>query len=99
MAARAALYRQIEALEAAMDSMTIMNLAQAVDAIRASARDHGFLALADLAHGFESMLAHAPTRVSLGPWLDALKDAVGCESLNRAAVAAWQVDLRHRAAH
>ncbi len=99
MAARAALYRQIEALETAKDSISVPLLVQQVDDIRTSARDHGFIALADLAHGFETMLAHSPGKAALIPWLAALKDAVGCESLDRSAVSAWLVDLRHRAAH
>jgi hypothetical protein len=97
MTARALLYGQIEGLEANLAVLSAQDLAEQVDEIRRIARDTGFSAVSDLAHGFESMLARAPKAETLKPWVAALGEAVGCEELDANAVRSWIAALAQRA--
>ncbi len=97
MAARAQIYAHIEALEMTHIGSSPVAIAQDVDAIRKMASDHGFLVLADLSHGFSAWLAHHQKNgADLAEWIEALKDAAGCEALDRGVASAWLINLRHR---
>jgi hypothetical protein len=60
-------------------------LAQEIDDIRRQARDYGLAAVADLAHGLESALARSEGAITVLPYLELMRDAVGCDPLDAQA--------------
>jgi hypothetical protein len=89
MTVRSRLFDKIERLEADFSRLSPCDIANQVDAIRRVAKENGLLPLADMAHSFESMLAWGSSRGAIAPWIAALKEAAGCESLDLAASRAW----------
>lgn len=96
MTVRAKIYRRIEHLEGAISTASPSEIAEQVDRIRRMARDSGLEALANMAHGLESQLARSCERETLYAWTEALKDAVGCEELDKAAASIWLAALGQR---
>lgn len=99
MTVRAGLYERIEALEAGLDQLSDWEIAEQIDAVRHIAHDHGLRALEDMAHGCVAVLAWSPGPAAIRPWLEALHEALGVESLDPGAVRAWLAALGHRVAH
>ncbi len=99
MTMRASVLRLIEQLEAALDQLTPCEIAGQVDRIRQLSKEANMLALADMAHGVETILAWGPGQPVLQPWISALKEAAGCEALDENAVQSWLAALGMRHAH
>jgi hypothetical protein len=85
LAARASLSARIDRLACELAHMKPGVLAFAVDDIRRIARDNDMAAVADLARGLENAIAESRGTIFVLPFLDAMSDAVGCESLDPAA--------------
>jgi hypothetical protein len=96
---RTGLYQQIEALEAGYSAMPLSQIVEQVDTLRRTAQGHGLVPLADMAHGFETMLAWSRGGPAIAPWIAAMKEAVTCETLDRHSVRAWLAALGHRIVH
>ncbi len=96
---RSGLFQQIEQLEAGYGAMPLSQIVEQVDALRRTAQGHGLVPLADMAHGFETMLAWSRGGPSIAPWIAAMKEAVTCETLDRQSVRAWLAALGHRIVH
>jgi hypothetical protein len=85
LAARAGLSARIDRLACELAHMKPNALAFAVDDIRRIARDNDLPAVADLARGLENAIAESRGTMVVLPFLDAMSDAVGCDSLDPAA--------------
>ena len=96
---RTGLYHQIEQLEAGYGTMPLCQIVERVDAVRRTAQGHGLVPLADMAHGFETMLAWSRGGPDVGLWIAALKEAVAVETLDRASARAWLASLGQRIVH
>jgi hypothetical protein len=96
---RMRLHQQIETLEQGYQAMPLAQIVEQVDALRRTAKVHGLVPLADMAHGFETMLAWSRGGPTLAPWISAMKEAVNCETLDRHSVRAWLAALGHRVVH
>ncbi len=96
---RSVLFHQIEQLEASYAAMPISQIVEQVDALRRTAQGHGLVPLADMAHGFETMLAWSRGGPAIAPWIAAMKEAVVCETLDRSSVRAWLAALGRQFVH
>lgn len=85
LAARAALSEQIDRLAYELPHMKPGALAFAVDDIRRIARDNGMITVAELARSLENAIAGSSGATVVLPFLEAMSDAVGCDSLDPAA--------------
>ncbi len=99
MTVRAGLLTRIERLEAELSTLSPCQIVEQVDSVRRIAREHGLVPLSDMAHSLESLLAWGPSSKSIQPWLTALKEAVGCEALDKAASQSWIAALGLRIGH
>ncbi len=71
-------------------------LVQQVDDIRRTARTYGFAVVADLAHALESAMARSSGAITILPYLDAMRDATGCESADPAIANAYLASVSQR---
>ena len=71
---------RIDRLARELPHLTSSRLAFAVDDIRRVARDHNMHPLAELARGLEAALAGSGGATVVLPFLEAMGDAVGCDS-------------------
>jgi hypothetical protein len=99
MTVRARLLDQIERLETELPALSPCEIVERVDTVRRTARDHGLGPLADMAHGLESIMAWGSSRETIQTWVAALKEAVGCETLDHAASRTWLAALGLRTGH
>lgn len=99
MTVRARLFERIEALESGLEGLTDWEIVERVDEVRRVAHDHGLSALEDMAHGCVAVLAWTPGSAAIRPWLEALREALGCEALDAASVRTWLAALGMRSAH
>jgi hypothetical protein len=99
MTVRARLMEQIERLEAELSALSPCEIVERVDTVRRIARDHGLGPLADMARGLESVLAWGSSHGTIQAWITALKEAVGCETLDHAASRTWLAALGLRTGH
>ncbi len=76
--ARAAIRDQIDRIALFSGSANV--LAVQIDALRHSAREMRLDAVAEIAHHFESALSQGKVKARFDPFIDALRDAVGCET-------------------
>lgn len=99
MAVRAGLLDRIEAIEAVLPALAPADIVNRVDEVRRLAREAGLEALSDMAHGVESVLARHGSVDAIAPCIAALRDAVGCETLDQRSVGAWLASLGLRLTH
>lgn len=76
---RADLVRRVEQLEQHCRAMTLPALHEAIDAIRATAHDHGLHTVEDVARSFERSVARDRQRTAFPLYFDQLKLATDCE--------------------
>jgi hypothetical protein len=84
---RAQLAARIDLLGRELSHMTSSRIAFAVDDIRREARSARMDALATLASGLERAMATSGGTMAVMPYLEAMGDALECESLPAAAQA------------
>lgn len=99
MTVKARIYDRIAALEAGLDGLTEWEIVERVDEVRRMAHDHGMSALEDMAHGCVAVMAWTPGAAAIRPWIEALREALGCEALDAGSVRAWLAALGMRSAH
>lgn len=85
LAARACLSERIDRLAHELPHMKPGVLAFAVDDIRRIARDNDMIAVAELARSLENAIAGSSSATVVLPFLEAMSDAVGCDSIDAAA--------------
>ncbi len=86
-AVKAELANRIDRIAAELPHMTTATLAFAIDDIRRTAANHDLRPLAALARGLENALAEAHGSFVVLPYLEAMSDAVACESIDPAIAA------------
>ena len=97
-AVKSELCGRIDRLAAALPHLTPSRLAFAVDDIRRIARDHDLRALAALARGLESAIAMSGGAAMVLPYLEAMSDAAGCESIDPAITQSYLASVGVRLA-
>lgn len=86
---KADLSRRIDSLAKALPHMTASALAFAVDDIRRIANNHDMNALAELSRGLENAISESSGATMVLPFLEAMSDAVDCESIDPAVAASF----------
>ncbi len=78
---------RIDRIASELPHMTTARLAFAIDDIRRTATNHDLRPLAALARGLENALAESHGTYAVLPYLEAMSDAVACESIDPAIAA------------
>jgi hypothetical protein len=86
---KAELSNRIDSLAKALPHMSASSLAFAVDDIRRTATNHDLRALAELARGLENAISESSGATIVLPFLEAMSDAVMCESIDPAVAASF----------
>ena len=89
MVAKAELSDRIDRLAMELPHLTASRLAYAVDDIRRLASNHDLRALAELARGLENAIAESSGATMVLPFLEAMSDAVTCESMDPAVATSF----------
>jgi hypothetical protein len=79
MQVQARLLDRLDQITVELPRMSVARLASEIDELRRLATAHGLMPLAELAHSLENTLACAHTTTLVNPFLDMMRDAVGCE--------------------
>lgn len=82
MQAQARLCDRIDRIAMELPHLSISRLAHEVDEVRRIASDYGLTPVAEIARGLESALAGSEGGVVVMPFLEVMRDAVGCERLD-----------------
>jgi predicted transcriptional regulator len=93
---KAELSRRIDSLAKALPHMTSISLASAVDDIRRIATNHDMNALAELSRGLENAISESSGATMVLPFLEAMSDAVDCESIDPAVAASFLASVSLR---
>ena len=93
---RSGLCDRIDHLAHDAPHLSMGQLCTGIDAIRRTALDYGLDPVVQLARGLESALADAGGTGVVLPWLDTMRDAVGCERLDAEASSAWLASINLR---
>ncbi len=83
------LSNRIDRIALELAHMTPSNLAFAVDDIRRTAANHDLRPLAALARGLENAIAGSYGATMVLPYLEAMSDAVTCESIDPAVASSF----------
>ncbi len=83
------LANRIDRIALELPHMTPSKLAFAVDDIRRTAADHDLRPLAALARGLENAIAESSGATMVLPYLEAMSDAVTCESIDPAVASSF----------
>jgi hypothetical protein len=75
---------RIDRIATALPHMTTASLAFAIDDIRRAASSHDLRPLAALARGLENAIAESSGATMILPYLEAMSDAVACDSIDPA---------------
>ena len=93
---RAEICDKIDALAQGLNQLSPSQVARKVDDIRTSAQSYGMLPVAELARGFEKALAGSLSTLFARPFLDAMRDAVGCERVDPQISEAFLASINQR---
>ena len=96
VAVKARLCDRIDMMARELPHLSRHHLAHEVDDVRRIARDHGLTPVAELARGLESALCASQDHVMILPYLDSMRDAVGCDRVDDAATEAYMTQVNHR---
>lgn len=80
---------RIDRIAMELPHMSAAKLAFAVDDIRRTAANHDMRPLAALARGLENAIAESHGAAMVLPYLEAMSDAVGCESIDPAVASSF----------
>lgn len=86
---KAELSNRIDRLAMELPHMTTSSLAFAVDEIRRTAASHDLRPLAELARGLENAISESSGATMVLPFLEAMSDAVTCESIDPSVAASF----------
>ncbi len=89
LAMRTALCEHIDRLARELPHMNASRLAAAVDQIRRIACENDMRPLIDLARGLENAIARSGGAIMALPFLEAMSDAVGCDSADPAVAQSY----------
>lgn len=94
--ARARLLDQIDVLAAKLPRVSRSQLAGAVNDIRAAAQQLHLTPVAELARGLEKTLAGSLSVLCATPYIDAMRDLVGCERVEPQVAEAFLASINQR---
>jgi len=94
--ARARLADQIDTVAADFHGLTPAQRARKVDAIRSAAQDYGIAPIVELAYGLEKALAASVSLMFALPFLEAMREAIGCEALSPNAAQVFLASINQR---
>ncbi len=78
---RTQLCSRIDQIAEGMAHIPAAKLAGEIDDIRRIASNYGLVVVADIAHGLESALSRSDGAITILPFLESMRDAVGCDRL------------------
>jgi hypothetical protein len=96
MVVRAQLCDRIDAIAAELAQLSPSQVAARIDEVRCVARDYGLVPVEAIAQGLESALSGLTACASVRPWLDTMRDAVGCERADPATVQTYLAAIGQR---
>lgn len=95
---RTDLCRRLDRLEAALAARGPIGLAGQAADIGAIAADHGFSPAVRLAEGLAVALDAGGRGAAVGPWIERLRDAIGCEADMAGSETSWLASVMVRLA-
>jgi hypothetical protein len=93
---RAQLCDRLDGLERALATRGSLGLAGHADAIGALARDYGLFSVQHLAEGLSVALGAGGRGAAIGPWIERLRDSIGCESVDEQSGTSWLASVMVR---
>ena len=93
---KAQLCERIDRIAEGLSHFPAAHLVQQIDDIRRTARDYGMTAVADIAHGLESAMAQSEGAITVLPYLEAMRDATGCENADASISVAFLASVNQR---
>lgn len=96
MLVQAQLSERIDMLAAELSRLPLSRLAHEVDALRQVAEANGLASVVEIAHRLESELATSRSALIAGSFLEAMRDAVGCEPLDEGASRTYLAAINQR---
>jgi hypothetical protein len=98
MLVRAELRGRLDALEKALAARGSLGVGAHADAIAALAGDYGLQSVQRLAEGLSVALGAGGRGAAVGPWIERLRDSIGCESVDEQAGTSWLASVMIRLA-
>lgn len=89
MLVRANLCDRLDALERALAARGAFGVAAHADAIAALASEYGMGPVQRLAEGLSVALGDGGRGAAIGPWVERLRDSIGCEAVDDQAGTSW----------
>lgn len=96
MQVKSQLCDRIDRIASEMPHLSTSQLAHQIDDVRRIARDNGLLPLEELARGLESALSGSEGGIMVLPFLESMRDAVGCERIDAAAAQSYLASVNQR---
>jgi hypothetical protein len=96
MLVKAQLCDRIDQIASDLSRLSAGRLVQQIDDIRRTARDYGLVPVAEIAHSLESAMARSGGAITVMPYLEAMRDATGCESSDQATASAYLASVNQR---
>lgn len=93
---KAQLCERIDMIAQDVSHVPAARLVQQIDDIRRTARIYGINAVADLAHSLESAMAQSEGAVTVLPYLEAMRDAAGCDNADASVSTAFLASVNQR---
>ena len=95
---RADLCVKLDALEAKLAARGPIGASVEAGAIAGLASEYGLLPVQRLAEGLAVALSGGGRGAAVGPWIERLRDSIGCESVDEQAGATWLASVMVRLA-
>lgn len=96
MQIKAQLCDRIDTLAEQLPHMNAHQLAHQVDEVRQIARAYGLLPVEELARGLESALSSSGCEIMVLPFLETMRDAVGCNSIDAVTAQSYLAAVNQR---
>ncbi len=93
---KAQICERIDRIAEQLPHLSVNQLAHQVDDLRRIARDYGLLPVEELARGLESALSGSEGGIMVLPFLESMRDAVGCNRVDAAAVQSYLAVVNQR---
>ena len=98
MLVRANLCDLADALERALAARGSLGVSAYADTIAAMAGEYGLHPVQRLAEGLSVALGQGGRGAAVGPWIERLRDAIGCEAVDEQSNVSWLASVMVRLA-
>ncbi len=95
---RADLCARLDALEAGLTARGTIGAATEAGHIATLASDYGLSPVQRLAEGLAVALGAGGRGAAIGPWIERLRDSIGCEAVDEQTETSWLVSVMVRLA-